>query len=705
MRLGKILLSVTLIFVLGVNLPLPVAQAKSQNPIQHVVVIMEENHTFDNYFGRFPRANGLSSSIALPERSGGAPVVQPFHLENPNLPRDLCHEANCGYRAFNNGANDGFVYATGTNLTMGYYDSTDIPYYWDYATRFTLLDNYFSSVMGPSLPNHVYLVAGTSGGLTTNIAAGPFKFPPIVDQMDNDHVSWRYYAGGSEAFNGWNPLRNFPSVISDTNKLNNILPTQQFFADISHNFLANVTWLMPPTQRLSEHPPYDPSMGEHWVVTAINQVMKSQYWSSTAIFLTWDDFGGWYDHVPPPQVDDVGFGFRVPLIIISPYAKAHFIDHTQADHTSILGFIETRFGLSPLASRDSRAANLYEAFDFYQRPAGRLVLPGRYIPDHYPLELSRTNPVPLPSITLTPSGASAEATPGTRVLISGFKLAPSATYHVSVSKWISIVGDKVLETFDTNATGRVPPSTSFFLPDALPGLSATTGSNYYVHLSTGVEYFGLVSEAHAGVVIRPTLRLAPHATFPGGFVRLRAAGMIPGNNYLMILANETTFPASTFVGNLGINRNGIGVTNFTIPGTMAPGEYSVRLVGAPSAPFTVTPTLTVKERPTAPVYDSVVLTGADLNMTVGSAPRIEALFVNKLPITMGGTLFGVVYNALHQVVMVVTTNLRLPKNSEAEATLPVRGLLQGNYTANLFIIGASGQVLSQTYAISIEVSS
>src|SRR5207247_7086279 len=140
----------------------------------------------------------------------------------------------------------------------------------------------------------------------------------------------------------------------DSSSLKNILPTEHFFVDLNRNFLANVTWTMPPTQKLSEHPPYDPSIGEHWVVTAINQVMQSRYWSSTAIFLTWDDFGGWYDHVPPPQVDEVGYGFRVPLIVISPYARHNFIDHTQADHASVLKFIETNYGLPPLASRASR---------------------------------------------------------------------------------------------------------------------------------------------------------------------------------------------------------------------------------------------------------------------------------------------------------------------------------------------------------------
>jgi phospholipase C len=136
--------------------------------------------------------------------------------------------------------------------------------------------------------------------------------------------------------------------------------------------------------------------------------MQSPYWNSTAILLTWDDYGGWYDHVPPPQVDAYGYGFRVPCLIISPYARQGFIDHTVADHTSMLKFIESVYGLPPLAQRESAASNLFEAFDFSQSPRPPLVLPGAFVPDHYPLTSvsgtasSTTTPSPPASTTVWP---------------------------------------------------------------------------------------------------------------------------------------------------------------------------------------------------------------------------------------------------------------------------------------------------------------
>jgi len=694
-----------LIFLLGVSLPPPLAQGTSPNPIQHVVVIVEENHTFDNYFGRFPRAHGLGTVGALPATKGGPPLVRPFHLQDPALPRDLCHEDRCGYADFDNGANDGFVYTTGTNLTMGYYDGTDIPYYWDYASRFTLFDNYFSSVMGPSLPNHLYLVAGTSGGLTNNTAKTSFTYTPITDELDAKHVSWRYYAGGSDQFNGWNPLPNFLSFITHPTKLVNIRPTEEFFSDINQKFLANVTWIMPPTQKLSEHPPFNPVMGEHWVVAVINQIMKSEYWRSTAIFLTWDDFGGWYDHVPPPRVDSVGYGFRVPLLIISPYARAHLIDHTLSDHASILSFIEAKFGLPPLATRDARASNLLEAFDFSNGPNGPLVLPGRFIPDHYPLELRSTYANPSPFITLTPGGASGEGTPGSRVLISDFKLSPSATYHVTMSQSATTSGDTVLQTFVSNSSGRVPLGTSFMIPESTHALSASSSSKYFIHLSTGRDLFGSVSDSHASLQIRPIAKITPEVAYPGGYVALNAEGLIPRNAYFVMLENELTFPSWTLIGMLSTDRSGLGKANFTLPSSVVPGVYSIQLEAGVLSPLAAAPTLTVEERLSAHPLDSVAFAQASLNMTEERAPKVDASLVNRLQSAFVGEVFWVVYSSANQVVMTVTSEVLLQKNQEMTASITILGLPAGAYTAQFFVVGPWGHVLSKTLSVSVDVRS
>ena len=363
----------------------PVPQRASSNgiPIQHVVVIVQENHSFDNYFGTYPGANGLPPGVALPAKPNGTASVKPFPLNSDVPPRDICHSWGCAHAEFDGGKMDGFVYTAASVMTMGYFDYHQIPYYWDYASQYVLMDNYFSSVAGPSLPNHLYLVAGQSGGIVTNDRPATLSFPSVLDELQTSGVSWRYYA--QVYASGWNPLPIFKSLIPNASLTKGIGDTSTFPSDIVAGTLPSVSWVMPQDEKVSEHPPQNVTAGQDWVVGLVNQIMRSQYWWSTAVFITWDDYGGWYDHVPPPQVDKYGYGFRVPCLIISPYAKRGFIDPTLADHSSILKFIETLFNLQPLAARDAAASNLMEAFDFSQKARAPLILPGSYLPEHYPL--------------------------------------------------------------------------------------------------------------------------------------------------------------------------------------------------------------------------------------------------------------------------------------------------------------------------------
>ena len=367
-----------------------IANPSNSTPIQHIVILFQENHAFDNYFGTYPGANGLNSSIALPVKKGSNVTVSPFHLSSQRL-RPFSNTAVTARRAYNNGTMDGFVIATGTNLTMGYYDGSDIPYYWDYASQFVLMDNFFTSAMGPSLPNHLYLIAGQSGNVTGNAQNFTLNFPVIMDELDSSGISWKYYSDGAANFDkpgDWNPLAALASFQNNSSRLQNLAPNSAFVSDVQNGTLANVTWVIPQVNE-SEEPPLNNTAGEHYVVSTINTIMQSKYWNSTAIFVTWDDWGGWYDHVAPPQVDSHGLGFRVPCLIISPYANEAFVDHTQADFTSILKFIETVYSLPPLTSRDAAASNMLEAFNFSQPPRTPLVLPGPYVADHYPLTLAR----------------------------------------------------------------------------------------------------------------------------------------------------------------------------------------------------------------------------------------------------------------------------------------------------------------------------
>jgi len=385
-------------------------------PIKHIIVIVEENHTFDNYFGTYPGANGIAYARSQPVASNSTTLVRPFEINTTTVAHDLCHDWECAHKAYDNGKMDGFMVADRSNLTMGYFNPNLVPYYWDYASQYVLLDNFFTPVMTNSLANHLYLIAGQSGGLVGDSRFGAFNFTSssvhnstfyfksIVDELDASHVSWKYYAGGYGYLNNWNPLPAFASFRGNLSRMSNLADPSQFLTDVKGNNLPSVAWVMPQTDESSEHAPYDISLGQSAVVSEINAVMSSSSWNSTAIFLTWDDSGGWYDHVSPPQLDRYGDGFRVPCLIISPYAKHGLVDHTQGDFTSLLKFTETDYSLPPLTSRDASANDLVEAFDFSQAPRAPLLLPGPFVPNHYPLTflngtLKDSTPVSQPAST------------------------------------------------------------------------------------------------------------------------------------------------------------------------------------------------------------------------------------------------------------------------------------------------------------------
>ncbi len=328
--------------------------------VNNVVVIFQENHTFDNYFGTFPGANGTAGkNLCLPQSPGSSRCTKPFHLPTVT-PHDLNHRWEAAHADYDGGKMDAFVYTEGGDETMGYYDGGDLPHYWKAARTYVLCDRYFTSVMSQSAPNHLYLVAGTSGGITSNMLPPTLKFKPIFEQLDRKRISWRVY-GLTKWFESFEYVQNNPAVKA------NFAGSQKFEQDLSQGNLPQVSWIIGAPGG-SEHPPGNIQLGEASVAGLINGIGASKYWGSVAAFVTWDDYGGWYDHVPPPQVDQYGYGFRVPSLVISPYARKGIVDSQTNDHTSILKFIETRFGLSPLSSRDASAGDMTEAFDFKQTP-------------------------------------------------------------------------------------------------------------------------------------------------------------------------------------------------------------------------------------------------------------------------------------------------------------------------------------------------
>ena len=397
-------------------------------PINHFIYIIQENHSFDNYFGTYPGANGIPPHTKLADHPNGQRTYKPFHFVGNAIPQDLPHTWQAAHTAWNHGAMDGFLWAewpaalqyywgakpvptvkpgkiqgmptptpAGTPKshappgpppsyvlnTLSYMDYTQIPNYWEYARTYTLCDYFFSSLMGPSQPNHLYTVAAQSGGLVYNPAQnqltgeepGTYTFPTMCDLLQSANVSWKYYVGYlsptgqaiPQVHTIWNPLPAFKQFQQNPSLMAHLVQTSQFFADIQDGALPQVCWLVPSLAE-SEHPPEDVTVGMQYVTALINAVMQSSYWQDCAIILVWDDYGGFYDHVPPEQTDRYGFGPRVPCLVISPYAKPGQIIHERYDLTSPLKLIEKKFGLNPLTERDADANDMRDCFDFTQIP-------------------------------------------------------------------------------------------------------------------------------------------------------------------------------------------------------------------------------------------------------------------------------------------------------------------------------------------------
>ena len=364
--------------------------------INHIVFIIKENHSFDNYFGTFQGADGATSG------TNSAGQFVPLGPMPDLLSYDLGHSWGDAVRDIDGGKMDGFQ-------SLAYIQATaaQIPNYFAYARNFVLADHMFSSLSGPTYPNRLYTVAAQSGGVISNpsdYGAGCdavststvtvmdpqgnttqqypcFDFQTLPDRLQAVGLSWKYYAPVSGEPGYMESVLDAIRHIRLTSLWQqHVVTNQQFLTDVTSGNLAAVSWLVPPGPD-DEHPQSsDICVGENWTVQQINAIMQGPNWSSTAIFLTYDEFGGFYDHVPPPKVDEFGLGIRVPLIIISPYAKRGFVSHTVYEFSSVLAFIEKRFQLQPLTTRDSKANNMLDSFDFNQSPLPPLTLSTRVCP-------------------------------------------------------------------------------------------------------------------------------------------------------------------------------------------------------------------------------------------------------------------------------------------------------------------------------------
>jgi phospholipase C len=354
-------------------------------PVDHILVLMQENRSFDHYFGKLPaaghqRVDGLPKDAVNPGADGTP--IRSFH-ETRYCIEDVAHSWNASHRQYNDGRNDGFVVTNdpGGRRALGFYDSSDLPFYYGLATTFAIADRFFCSLLGPTFPNRFYLLTGTSDGRIRNDIE-LYTRPSVFGQLDAAGISWKVYSSDLP----------FAALLADVTprRVDRLRPIGEYFSDAAAGTLPAVAYVDPRFTgdvliRSDEHPPADMQVGQGFVAGVVRALIASPQWPRAALFLTYDEHGGYYDHVPPPpacEPDAVAprlrpadvqaqfdrYGFRVPLIAVSPYARPGFVSHRTYDLTSVLRFIQTRFGLPALTRRDANAAPLLELFNF-NRPA------------------------------------------------------------------------------------------------------------------------------------------------------------------------------------------------------------------------------------------------------------------------------------------------------------------------------------------------
>ncbi len=393
----------------------------SNSPIKHIIIIFQENRAFDDYFGVYPGANGIPANTCMPLNPSNYSrgCVKPF-LATSAVQPDMAHTWGSSHEAVDNGLMNGFIPAehnanSGDN-TMSYYNGSTIPLYWSMAEHYTLLDRMFSSVLSYSDPNHWYMISGQApnASLMHGVCSKPGpgalaiseycdhvvtqignaylaeanNITTLADILQQKNISWTYYSGTKlettyqlaqyygNAFNYWSPLMAQARTYNGT-RPEHMKQTGQIFNDIQDGTLADISWLTPPVS-VSDHPPANVTIGNWYVADVVDAVMQSKYWNSTAIIVTWDDYGGFYDNVPPPQVDANGLSIRVPGLVISPYARNGYIDNSTYCFESTMKLIEVLYNLTNLTARDSPTSicgNMLNAFNFSHPPNRPYIFP------------------------------------------------------------------------------------------------------------------------------------------------------------------------------------------------------------------------------------------------------------------------------------------------------------------------------------------
>jgi phospholipase C len=435
----------------GTGTPSPGTIVPGENPIEHVVFIVKENRSFNNYFATYPGAEGATEGGTIRCTEDGCkdgPVVQLTIAEDVQQ-HDLTHCFRCGLTGINGGKMNGFNWMNGPIPTdaekaplyghdmtgYSYFEREGLPNYWAYADRFVLADHFFTSMYGPTLPEHLYTIAAQANLIVDNKSTtdheGSYcddpteyatRFEPhlsqgelrqimqleeqitlngdntygigsfwdkirlcfdidvLPDQLEDAGVSWKYYANE----NAWMNAMQMIEHVRYGPMWDKVQPPENFLQDVRRGEMPQVSWIVPP-ESYNEHAGGGKSVcaGENWTVNQVNTIMKSEFWESTAIVVVWDDWGGYYDSVVPPHYDIMGLGPRTPALIISPYTRqgdspeGGYVDKTDYEFSSVLAFIEQLFGLHPMTDRDASASPLAGAFDFEHPNFKKMVLPLR----------------------------------------------------------------------------------------------------------------------------------------------------------------------------------------------------------------------------------------------------------------------------------------------------------------------------------------
>jgi len=378
------------------SLGLPSPGARPSGKIKHVIIILQENRSFDDLFQGYPGADTQSYGY---DSNGNKIALAPVPLE---APYDIEHDITSFTTAYNNGNMNGFNNEPNgcgphcVDPQYGYVPASETLPYFKMASQYVLADRMFTSHIDDSFISHQYIIAAQANGTayfpstTWGCDGGPNdqiytltqerQFGPTIqvcwdintlgDELDQAHLKWRFYTstinGDGGLWSSYQAIRHIrygPDWAKDI-----ITPQSTILTDIASGKLDSMSWVT-PTCTTSDHGGCDSNDGPAWVTSIVNAVGESKLWKSTAIFVMWDEWGGWYDHVPPPYVDYDGLGFRVPLLMISPYAKQGYVTHVQYEHGSLLRFVEDQYGLGQLSASDTRANDpATDAFDFTQKP-------------------------------------------------------------------------------------------------------------------------------------------------------------------------------------------------------------------------------------------------------------------------------------------------------------------------------------------------